>query len=144
MTRHYHLLLVLALTVWLAPAANAKRPNILFMLTDDQRWDAIGLGGSKHLRTPHMDRLGKEGVYFRNAFCTTSLCSPSRASLLSGLYAHAHGVVDNFTEYPAGLNSFPIVLQSAGYDTGYIGKWHMDEAAAVHLAWHLRSTLRLA
>ena len=74
-----------------------------------------------------MDRLGQEGVYFKNAFCTTSLCSPSRASILSGLYAHAHGVVDNFTEYPADLQSFPRVLQAAGYDTAYIGKWHMGE-----------------
>jgi len=108
-------------------AANTQRPNVLFMLTDDQRWDAIGLGGSKHLKTPNMDRLGKEGVYFKNAFCTTSLCSPSRASILSGLYAHTHGVVNNFTEYPAGLKSFPMVLQASGYDTAYIGKWHMGE-----------------
>jgi arylsulfatase A-like enzyme len=105
----------------------ARRPNVLFMLTDDQRWDAIGLSGNKELSTPNMDRLGKEGVYFRNAFCTTSLCSPSRASILSGLYAHAHGVVDNFTEYPGSLKSFPLVLQSEGYDTAYIGKWHMGE-----------------
>jgi arylsulfatase A-like enzyme len=97
------------------------------MLTDDQRWDAIGLGGSKHLKTPNMDQLGQEGVYFKNAFCTTSLCSPSRASILSGLYAHKHGVVDNFTEYPANLQSFPRVLQAAGYDTAYLGKWHMGE-----------------
>lgn len=120
-------LALLALAGSLATAAETKRPNILFMLTDDQRWDAIGLGGSKHLKTPHMDRLGKEGVYFKNAFCTTSLCSPSRASILSGLYAHAHGVVNNFAEYPAGFKSFPIVLQGAGYDTAYIGKWHMGE-----------------
>lgn len=108
-------------------ADQTARPNILFMLTDDQRWDAIGLGGAKHLKTPNMDRLGHEGVYFKNAFCTTSLCSPSRASILSGLYAHTHGVVNNFTEYPTDLKSFPLVLQSAGYDTAYIGKWHMGE-----------------
>jgi arylsulfatase A-like enzyme len=107
--------------------ATDKKPNVLFVLTDDQRWDAIGLGGSKHLKTPNMDRLGREGVYFRNAFCTTSLCSPSRASILSGLYAHAHGVTNNFAEYPAGFKSFPIVLQSQGYDTAYFGKWHMGE-----------------
>ena len=107
--------------------AQSKRPNVLFILTDDQRWDAIGLAGHKHLKTPNMDRLGKEGVYFKNAFCTTSLCSPSRASILSGLYAHKHGVVNNFTEYPAALKSFPMVLQSEGYDTAYFGKWHMGE-----------------
>ncbi|MHB0958590.1 MAG: sulfatase family protein [Pirellulaceae bacterium] len=107
--------------------AAERRPNVLFILTDDQRWDAIGLGGSQHLKTPNMDRLGREGVYFSNAFCTTSLCSPSRASILSGLYAHVHKVADNFTEYPEGLQSFPLVLQSCGYDTAYIGKWHMGE-----------------
>ncbi len=58
-------------------AEQTARPNVLFMLTDDQRWDAIGLGGSRYLQTPNMDRLGKEGVYFKNAFCTTSLCSPT-------------------------------------------------------------------
>ncbi len=93
-----------------ACAAAPRRPNILFVLTDDQRWDALGLAGHKHLKTPHLDRLGREGVYFRNAFCTTSLCSPSRASILSGLYAHTHGVTNNFTEYPAALQSFPVEL----------------------------------
>jgi N-acetylglucosamine-6-sulfatase len=119
---------VSTLPVFSPPAAHAaKRPNVLVILTDDQRADAIGLGGSKHLKTPNIDRLGKEGVHFRNFFCTTSLCSPSRASILSGLYAHTHGVTDNFTEYPTGFKSFPMVLQGAGYDTAYIGKWHMGE-----------------
>ncbi len=116
-----------ALFASISAAEAATKPNILFILTDDQRWDTIGAAGSKYLATPNIDRLAREGVYFKNAFCTTSLCSPSRASILSGLYAHSHGVWDNFTEYPADLESFPRHLQQSGYDTAYIGKWHMGE-----------------
>lgn len=108
-------------------ADNIKHPNVVFIITDDQRWDALSFAGNPSLKTPHIDRLASEGVYFKNYFCTTSLCSPSRASILSGLYAHSHGVVDNFTEYPADLPAFPGVLQSIGYETAYIGKWHMGE-----------------
>ncbi|MGH9371151.1 MAG: sulfatase-like hydrolase/transferase, partial [Vicinamibacterales bacterium] len=104
-----------------------SRPNILFVLLDDLRWDALGYAGHPHVRTPEIDRIAKEGVNFRNAFCTTSLCSPSRASLLSGLYAHKHGVTNNFTELPATANSFPQMLQKAGYATAYVGKYHMGE-----------------
>ncbi|MEZ6140611.1 MAG: sulfatase [Zavarzinella sp.] len=115
-------------TLSFAEERNLPRPNVVFILTDDARWDTIGIsGGNPHLKTPNIDRLGKEGVYFPNAFCTTSLCSPSRASILSGLYAHSHGVVNNFTEYPKNLQSFPLMLQQAGYQTAYIGKWHMGE-----------------
>jgi N-acetylglucosamine-6-sulfatase len=105
----------------------ARRPNVLFILTDDLRWDCIGLAAGSKVATPNIDRIGREGVHFRNAFCTTSLCSPSRASILSGLYAHAHGVSDNFTEYPAGLASWPRALQRAGWETAYVGKYHMGE-----------------
>src|SRR3954453_13607140 len=120
-------LTLLALADAPSRAADPKRPNILFILTDDQRWDTIGLAGSRHIKTPNIDRLGHEGVYFKNAFCTTPLCSPSRASILSGLYAHAHGVLNNFTEYPPALPSFPRALQAAGYEKAYIGKYHMGE-----------------
>lgn len=110
------------------PAVAAERPpNVLVILTDDQRADALGVAGHPHLKTPHIDRLAHEGVYFRRAFCTTSLCSPSRASILSGLYAHRHQVQDNFTEFPEKLDSFPRRLQAAGYATAYLGKWHMGE-----------------
>ena len=105
----------------------ATRPNVLFVLCDDLRPDALGCYGSKHVKTPNIDRIASEGVLFQNSFCTTSLCSPSRASILSGLYAHAHGVTNNFTEYPAAMDSFPQVLQKAGYATAYIGKYHMGE-----------------
>jgi arylsulfatase A-like enzyme len=114
-----------------APPARATAdfvpPNVVFVLCDDLRWDCLGVAGHPHLKTPHIDRLAKEGIYFKNAFCTTSLCSPSRASILSGLYAHAHKVQNNFTEYPNDLPSFPKRLQKAGYETAYVGKWHMGE-----------------
>ena len=84
-----------------------KRPNVVFILTDDQRSDALSCMGNPHLKTPNIDKLAHEGVLFKNHFCTTSLCSPSRASILGGLYAHTHGVVNNFTDYPRNLPTFP-------------------------------------
>lgn len=123
--------LALATLALLGPAGTsaepAQKPNVVFVLCDDLRWDCLGVAGHPHLKTPYIDRLAKEGVHFKNTFCTTSLCSPSRASLLSGLYAHAHKVTNNFTEYPVELPSFPRQLQVAGYETAYIGKWHMGE-----------------
>ena len=110
-----------------ASEAGGSRPNVVFILTDDQRWDQLGCEGHPFLKTPNLDRLAAEGARFANMFVTTSLCSPSRASFLSGLYAHSHGVVNNFTDYPTDLPSFPRALQTAGYETAYIGKWHMGE-----------------
>jgi N-acetylglucosamine-6-sulfatase len=99
----------------------------VFVLTDDQRWDAISLAGEGPLQTPNIDRLGQEGVYFRRAFATTALCSPSRATILTGQYAHVHGVRDNFTEFPEGTQTWPLLLQQDGYETAYVGKYHMGE-----------------
>lgn len=118
-----------------AAAQAAQRPNLLVILTDDQRWDAIGkvqqaLGKDAlfpWFKTPNIDRLADEGVRFSNAFVTTSLCSPSRASFLSGRHARAHRVLNNFTEYPNDLPGYPRRLKEAGYETAYIGKWHMGE-----------------
>ena len=120
---------VIGLQVTTAPllAAAAARPNVLVILTDDQRWDAMSCAGHRLLKTPNIDRLAAEGARFANMFVTTSLCSPSRASILSGLYAHRHGVLNNFTEYPDSLPSYPKRLREAGYETAYFGKWHMGE-----------------
>lgn len=105
----------------------APKPNVLFILCDDLRPAALGCYGSREVKTPHIDALSRGGVRFANAFCTTSLCSPSRASLLTGLYASRHGVRDNFTELPASLPHWPGRLRESGYTTAYIGKWHMGE-----------------
>ena len=107
-------------------AAPAKRRNVIFILSDDHRYDAMGfLKAQPWLRTPQMDRMASEGVHFKNAFVTTALCSPSRASVLTGVYAHRHRIVDNNTPIPAGTTFFPAYLQKAGYKTGFFGKWHM-------------------
>ncbi|MBU6221494.1 MAG: sulfatase [Planctomycetes bacterium] len=119
------LLAVLALSA--AGAEPGRRPNVLFILCDDLRPDAVGCYGSKHVKTPRIDALAADGVRFANAFCTTSLCSPSRASILTGLYAHRHGVRDNFTDLPPNLPHWPTRLHEQGYATAYIGKWHMGE-----------------
>jgi N-acetylglucosamine-6-sulfatase len=104
-----------------------RRRNIVFILTDDHRYDALGfLQGQRLLETPHLDSLAREGVHFQNAFVTTSLCSPSRASILTGLYAHQHKIVDNNTAIPRATRFFPELLRHAGYSTAFIGKWHMS------------------
>lgn len=103
----------------------AQPRNVVFVLVDDLRYDALGFMGHPWLETPNLDALARDGVHLRNAFVTTALCSPSRASILTGLYAHRHRVVDNNNPIPPGTVFFPQYLQQAGYDTAFIGKWHM-------------------
>jgi arylsulfatase A-like enzyme len=110
----------------------ASRPNFLFVFTDDQRHDALSVVQTEQgdkarfpwLRTPHQDRLAKEGIRFRNAFVVNSLCSPSRAVLLTGRYNHENGIASNFRPFPT-QTTYATLLQDAGYRTAYVGKWHM-------------------
>ena len=102
-----------------------RRPNIVMVLVDDMRWDEMRVAGHPFIDTPHMDRVAREGVRFTNAFCTTPLCSPSRASFLTGQYAHTNGITDNTARPSSTLRTFPAELQRAGYRTGFFGKWHM-------------------
>jgi len=104
---------------------NAKPRNVIFILVDDHRYDALGFLDHPFLETPHLDALAAGGVHFRNAFVTTSLCSPSRASILTGQYMHNHRVVDNNNRVRPGTIFFPQYLQQVGYDTAFVGKWHM-------------------
>ena len=117
-------LFVLLACVAICSAQATTRLNVIYILTDDQRYDEVGFLNPV-LETPNMDALAREGVHFANAFVTTSLCSPSRASILTGQMMHNHGVVDNNRPLPKGLELFPRRLQEAGYQTAFIGKWHM-------------------
>ena len=104
---------------------DARPRNVVIVLTDDHRYDLLGVMGHPFVETPHMDSVARNGALFRNAFVTTALCSPSRASMLTGRYAHRHRVVDNNNPIPPGTTFFPQYLQRAGYATAFVGKWHM-------------------
>jgi N-acetylglucosamine-6-sulfatase len=107
--------------------ADDARPNIVFILVDDLRWDDLACTGHPFVQSPHIDRIAHEGARFTNAFAATPLCSPSRASILTGLYAHTHGVRDNTNhdELSHRLDTFLKRLHDAGYTTAFLGKWHM-------------------
>ncbi len=119
-----------AITVSRKP--NTKPLNVIFILSDDHRADFMGFTGKvPWLQTPNMDKMAQQGIWIKNASVTTALCSPSRATILTGMYAHKHTVVDNSAPLPPNLTFFPQYLQKAGYQTAFFGKWHIgDESDA--------------
>lgn len=107
--------------------AGSPRPNVVVIVVDDLRWDEFGAAGHSYLETPNIDRLAREGAMFVNSFHAVPLCSPNRASLLTGQYPSRHGIIDNVARNRAShrLETFPRALQKDGYETAFVGKWHM-------------------
>ncbi len=102
-----------------------KKPNIIFLLTDDQRWDTMGCAGNSIIQTLNMDDLAQNGMRFANAFVTTSMCAPSRASIFTGQWARRHGIVNNETNLSEDVleQTYPVLLRQAGYQTGFVGRY---------------------
>jgi arylsulfatase A-like enzyme len=114
-----------------------KRPNILFIMSDDHAESAISAYGSELIHTPNIDRIAKEGIIFNNSFVTNSIWTPSRAVLLTGKYSHMNGVRDNDQVFDGSQETFPKILQSAGYETAMIGKWHLKSEPTGFNYWKI-------
>ena len=126
-------LMVLLVLFWASDFVKAKRPNILFIMSDDHTSQAVGAYGSRLAKlnpTPTIDRLAKEGMLFENAFCSNAICAPSRATILTGQYAHTCGVHDLRGSIEAGRQFLAIEMKKAGYQTAMIGKWHLKKEPA--------------
>jgi arylsulfatase A-like enzyme len=113
------------------------RPNIVFIMSDDHAYQAISCYDSTLIRTPYIDRLAREGVRFAHGFCTNAICAPSRAALLTGKYSHMNGVVDNSVAFDGSQQTFPKLLQKAGYQTALFGKWHLKSDPTGFDYWNI-------
>jgi len=118
-------------------AVSPTPPNIVFVMADDHAAQAIGCYGSRLNRTPHIDRIAREGVRFDNCFCTNGICAPSRAAILTGKYSHLTGVRNNSQVFDGAQQTFPKLLQAGGYETALIGKWHLKSDPTGFDYWNI-------
>ena len=136
---------VLAAVVWISCILGAcaspeapedpvppEPPNVLLFMVDDLRHDALGATGHPFFQSPRIDRLADEGVIFEDMFVISSLCSPSRATMLTGLYTHQHRVRTIWDQLSPDAPTFAGHLREAGYETAWIGKWHLNSSGAPH------------
>ena len=121
-------LYIITLSLFFLHSGLGKKPNILYIMSDDHAAHGISAYGGRLAKiapTPNLDRLAKEGALFQNAFCTNSICSPSRACVLTGQYNHTNGAVDLSGKVLPGKQMLAIEMAKAGYETAMIGKWHL-------------------
>ncbi|TFG52655.1 MAG: DUF4976 domain-containing protein [Candidatus Aminicenantes bacterium] len=116
---------------------SVRRPNILFIMSDDHASQAVGCYGGRLNRTPGIDRIAREGVRFDNCFCTNGICAPSRAVILTGKHSHLNGVRDNAVAFDGSQSTFPKLLRAAGYETALLGKWHLKSDPTGFDYWNI-------
>ena len=110
-------------------AQTEKKPNLLFILTDQHRRDGVGVYGEAEVMTPNIDRIAKEGIRFNQAYTAQPVCAPNRGAMMSGLYPHNHGVIENTWDLDTDVRILPDLYRENGYRTGYFGKWHLGDPA---------------